>query len=571
MNTSRLIRASASVALFVVMIAPLGAQTAPPLAARLDGAAGAAPVDRLELLVGRSAIVRTDRAISRVSLPSPDIADALVTSSNEVLVHGKAPGTVSLLIWGEAGGIRTYDVAVRRDLSVLEERVRQLFPGEPITVSSNGTDVVLSGEVSSKYVVDKATSLAAGFVEKADKVVNLLRQRDGVATNQVLLRVRFAEVSRSAMQELGASFFTGALGRGDWVGRATTQQFPAPDFSEREGLVFSDFLNIFAFNTAEQLGAVIKALQTKGIFQSLAEPNLITRDGQEASFLAGGEYPYPVLQGGGAAGAVTIMFKEFGVRLRFTPTLVGQDLIQLKVAPEVSSLDFGNTVTIEGFRVPALSTRRTETSVELRDGQTFAIAGLLDNSVTQTMSKVPGIGDIPILGHLFRSRAYQKHATELVVMITPHIVRAGSTGVTPTLPQIVEPFLPPPARVLPTPPPAFTQPPGQSRQAEPAAPAPAAPAEPAAAGEVANLQVSPLETARRLRIAQRQDEDSRRIVRRLTPQEIQKEMESHQKSVEQERKAAEEEEKERLKRQAEVDEMLAQSISKGPARRWTRF
>jgi Bacterial type II and III secretion system protein len=200
----------------------------------------------------------------------------------------------------------------------------------------------------------------------------------------------------------------------------------------------------------------VRALKGKGLFESLAEPNLITQDGKEASFLAGGEFPYPVVQGGGANQTVTIVFKEFGVRLRFTPTITGGGYVHLKVTPEVSTLDFANGVTMEGFRVPALSTRRTDTEVELRDGQTFAIAGLIDRNMDETLRRVPGIGDIPILGHLFRSSAYRKNSTELVVMITPHIMRRDSPGVTPNLPGLSEPFLPTPSQTMPMPPPAFS-------------------------------------------------------------------------------------------------------------------
>ncbi len=206
----------------------------------------------------------------------------------------------------------------------------------------------------------------------------------------------------------------------------------------------------------DAVGATVKALKGRGLFESLAEPNLVTQDGKEASFLAGGEFPYPVVQGGGANQSVTIVFKEFGVRLRFTPTLTGGGFVHLKVVPEVSSLDFGNAVTLEGFRVPALKTRRTETEVELRDGQTFAISGLLDRNMDETLRRVPGIGDIPILGYLFRSQAYQKNNTELVVMITPHILRRDSPGVTPNLPGLSEPFLAAPTRTIPMPPPAFS-------------------------------------------------------------------------------------------------------------------
>ena len=195
----------------------------------------------------------------------------------------------------------------------------------------------------------------------------------------------------------------------------------------------------------------MKALSNKGLFQSLAEPNLIATNGKEASFLAGGEYPYPVVQSGSGTNSVTITFKEFGVRLSFTPTVLGGDLVHLKVKPEVSSLDFANAVIIDGFRVPALSTRRTETEVELRDGQTFAIAGLMNNTLTSSMSKIPGIGDIPILGLLFKSKAHQKNQTELVVMITPTIIKKGQMGVSEGLPSLVEPYLGRPDKTYPNP------------------------------------------------------------------------------------------------------------------------
>ena len=448
-----------------IMVVTLHAQK---LTARsgAPGGLAATAVNEIELPVGKSVVLNTDAPIKRVSLTTPDIADALVMAPQQVLIHGKAPGTISLFVWGTAGGITGYDIVVRRDLSELEERMRQLFPGEPITVASNGTDVVISGTVSTKYVVDKAAAVTAGYVESAENVVNLLRQPEGVASDQVMLRVRFAEVSRTAMQELGASFFTDIAGAGDWIGRLTTQQFAAPNFNgpnqqqfgNGEGFIFSDFLNLLAFNKSAQLGIVIRALQTRGLFQSLAEPNLITQNGREASFLAGGEYPYPVVQGSNLNAAVTILFKEFGVRLRFTPTIVGEDLIHLKVAPEVSALDFSNAITLAGFRIPALLTRRTETEVELRDGQTFAIAGLIDSSLTETSRKIPGLGDIPILGRLFRSRAYQRNETELIVMITPHILRRDSVGVAAQLPDLVKPFMDPPARTLSPPPPGFAPP-----------------------------------------------------------------------------------------------------------------
>jgi len=456
--------------IIVIMVATPEAQQTRFVAGPPASAPDATVID---LLVGRSTVLNLDRPIERVSLTTPDIADALVTTPQQILIHGKTPGSISLFVWDRTGGIRTYEVNVRRDLSELKLQLEQLFPGEPVAVASNGRDVVLSGTVSSKYVVEKAADVATGYVDKRESVVNLLRQQEGVASNQVLLRVRFAEVSRSALTELGSSFFTGANGFRDYVSRVTTQQFPAPTFEEmtRQSVqgagdwggdrdtvtatggktTFSDFLNLFIFNNRYSLGTVIRALQERGLFQSLAEPNLIATDGKEASFLAGGEYPYPVIQPSSGGNSVTIVFKEFGIRLNFTPTVLGGDLVHLKVRPEVSALDFTNAITLEGFRVPSLSTRRTETEVELQDGQTFAIAGLLNSTVTNTMRKVPGIGDIPILGWLFRSKAAQKQQTELVVMITPQILRRGSTGVSAGLPSFVEPFLGQPKNQLPPP------------------------------------------------------------------------------------------------------------------------
>jgi pilus assembly protein CpaC len=440
-------------AIFVLMVMPPAFSSGRVAAADEPVIAG---TEQILLLVGRSAVIHTDRAIQRVSLSTPEIADALVTAPRELLVHGKAPGTISLLVWADNGRITNYEVIVRRDLTPLEGQIRRQFPNEPIAVAVNGKDVVLSGVVSAKYVIDRAKALAAGYVDKPENIVSMLRQQESTATDQVMLSVRFAEVNRSAMQELGVNFFGGPTGADGWQGRTTTQQFSAPTYDpEKKVWLTPDFLNLMAFQVKDQLGMTVKALKGKGLFESLAEPNLITQDGKEASFLAGGEFPYPVVQGGGANQSVTIVFKEFGVRLRFTPTITGGGYVHLKVAPEVSTLDFANAVVLEGFRVPALQTRRTETEVELRDGQTFAISGLLDRNMNETLRRVPGIGDIPILGYLFRSQAYQKNNTELVVMITPHIVRRDSPGVTPNLPGLVEPFLEAPDRTIPMPPPAF--------------------------------------------------------------------------------------------------------------------
>ena len=443
-----------AVCIIVILVAAPHAQQGP--AVSISSAPGiSSAVDsptEIDLLVGRSTLLNVGSAITRVSLTVPDVADAMVTSPTQLLIHGKQPGTISMFVWDRGGAIKTYEVRVRRDLSALSGHLKQLFPNEPIEVRGSGKDVVVSGTVSSTYVREKAADVAAGYVEKKENVVNLLRQQEGVASNQVMLRVRFAEVSRSALQELGATYIANGF-KNDWFGRVGTQQFAGPDFdSDRAGgLVFSDFLNIFVFNAKEGLGGVVRALSNKGLFQSLAEPNLIASNGKEASFLAGGEYPYPVATPTSSGVSYTIMFKEFGVRLSFTPTVLGGDLVHLKVKPEVSALDFANAINLDGFRLPALSTRRTETEVELRDGQTFAIAGLMNNTLTNSMSKIPGIGDIPILGLLFRSKAHQKNQTELVVMITPTIIRRGQPGVSEGLPSLVEPYLGAPDKAYPNP------------------------------------------------------------------------------------------------------------------------
>lgn len=441
-------------AIIVILVAAPQAQQGPAFSPSpvTNGAPAAvdAPVD-IDLLVGRSTVLNVGATIARVSLTVPDIADALVTAPSQLLIHGKQPGTISLFVWDRGGAIKTYEVKVRRDLTPLIAHVKQLFPGEPIEVRGSGKDVILSGTVSGQYVIDKAAAVAGGYVEKKENVVNLMKQQEGIASNQVLLRVRFAEVSRSALQELGISLFSD--GNNNFNGRTTTQQFAAPFFDQAQpdqgkNLVFSDYLNLYVFDLKNQIGAVVKAMQTKGVFQSLAEPNLIALNGKEASFLAGGEFPYPVPTG---LNQIAIHFKEFGVRLKFTPTVLGGDLINLKLAPEVSSLDFNNAVVIEGFRVPALTSRRADTEIELRDGQTFAIAGLLNNTALSSMRKVPGLGDIPILGYLFRSRAYQKDQTELVVMVTPTILRKDSTGASEGLPALIEPYLQKPDRTYPNP------------------------------------------------------------------------------------------------------------------------
>src|SRR5687767_10310731 len=379
----------------------LGAQApaGPAAAAQVVTPAGPA-YPKVTLTAGRSTVLTTEFDVSRIAITNPTIADAVVVRPREILIDGKAPGTISLIVWG--GERREqYDLVIEQPIAALEQQLRQLFPGEPITVTVNADAIVLSGRASSTAVMLRVAEVARASAPKAN-VLNMLQVPGASDSQQVMLQVRFAEVNRRALTELGTSFFTGPTGYKDWLGRSTTQQFPAPDFDDDEGgLVFSDFLNLFLFNTKYNAGTLIKALKANGYFQSLAEPNLIAYNGQEASFLAGGEFPVPIVQG--ATGTVSILFKEFGVRLNFKPTIAG-DLIRLHVRPEVSSLDFNNGIVLEGFRIPALTTRRAETEVELRDGQSFAIAGLIDNEAQTDVAAVPLLSQIPIIGNLFKSK-----------------------------------------------------------------------------------------------------------------------------------------------------------------------
>jgi pilus assembly protein CpaC len=443
----------------VFSVAGLSAQTSGTAPQNGPGVAAhptAASMPQVFVTAGRSTIVNTSFAVTRIAITNPTIADAVVVKPNEVLVDGKAPGTISLIVWGGGDQRMQYDVVVEQPVSPLEQQLHQLFPGEEITVTGNADALVLTGRASSTQTMLRIGEIAKAAMPKGN-VINMLQVAGGSDAQQVMLQVRIAEVNRQALTELGVNFFTGPTGVGDWVGRGTTGQFPAVNFKDlernevrdsdgnRAGLdlkgkmEFSDFLNIFLFNTDWNAGTLIRALKQTGHFQSLAEPNLIAYNGREASFLAGGEFPVPIVN---ALGQVNVQFKEFGVRLNFTPTIAG-DLIRLKVRPEVSSLDFSNGVTLEGFRIPALQTRRAETEVELRDGQSFAVAGLIDNTAQTDRAAIPILSQIPIIGALFKSKAERQGRTELLVLITPRLVRALNPDEVPTLPTMPGRFLPP--------------------------------------------------------------------------------------------------------------------------------
>jgi pilus assembly protein CpaC len=423
--------------LLLLAAGPAQAQTAPAPSSQTPSTTEG--FERVVLTAGRSTVLATDFDITRIAVTNPAVADAVVVQPREILIDGKTAGTVSLIIWGAARRAQ-YDVVIEPGITTLQQKLQALFPGEDITATLNDEALILSGRVSSTAVMLKAGEIAQASAAKV-KVINMLQLPGGQGSQQVMLQVRFAEVNRRAVQELGVNFFMGPNGENDYVARTTTGQFTAPGVTSG-GTTFSDVLNLFVMNTKYNIGVVIKALQQKGYFQSLAEPNLIAYNGQTASFLAGGEFPVPVVQGGGgvAGAAVTIEWKEYGVRLNFTPTIAG-DTIRLKVRPEVSSLDFNSGIQLSGFRVPALLKRFAETDVELRDGQSFAIAGLLLNTAQESGSQVPILGSIPIIGALFRSKADTKEQTELMVLVTPQLVRPLDPDEVPALPIAPKRFL----------------------------------------------------------------------------------------------------------------------------------
>ena len=406
--------------------------------------AGAAP---LRVMVGKSLLINTTERLKRVSVTDPTVADALVVTPTQVLVNGLSPGEVSLLIWDELERSRSFDLRVDVDITAASEEMHRLFPDERINVTPSRNAIVLSGHVTTEDVAKHAGSLASAY---SKNVVNVLTFGP-VGAEEVLLEVKFAEVDRTALTQVGINVFS--TGAGNTIGTTTTGQFgslttsPITNSTSSNGVgtttattSVGNLLNLFFFNPQVHLGAVIQALQQRNLLQILAEPNLVAINGKESSFLAGGEFPFPVVQpGAGGISTVTVQFREFGVRLKFTPIIQPNGNIHLRVAPEVSTLDFADAVTVSGTTIPAISTRKADTEFELQDGQSFVIAGLMDNRVTDIANKVPWLGDIPILGNFFKSKSMQKSNSELMVLCT---VRRISPGVqTPSGPTNPEPYL----------------------------------------------------------------------------------------------------------------------------------
>lgn len=412
--------------------------TIPPQSAQPQGAAP------LRVMVNKSLLINTTERLKRISVTDPTVAYATVITPTQILVHGRSPGEVSLLIWDELERSRSFDLRVDVDVSAAAEEEHRVFPEEQISVTPSRSAIVLSGHVTTEDVAKRAGELAAAY---SKNVVNVLTFGP-VGAQEVLLEVKFAEVDRSALTQLGSNFFStgagnfiGTTGTGQYGGFGTQQitQTPGQSGSGTASETVNNVLNLFLFRPDIHFGAVIEALQNKNLLQILAEPNLIAVNGKKASFLAGGQFPFPIVQPGAGFTAVTISFKEFGVKLEFTPVIMPNGNIHLVVAPEVSTLDFANALTISGFTVPALSTRKAETEFELQDGQSFVIAGLIDNRVTDIWNKIPGLGDIPILGNFFKSKSASKSNSELMVLCTVHRISPSTQA--PPGPKNPQPFI----------------------------------------------------------------------------------------------------------------------------------
>jgi pilus assembly protein CpaC len=406
---------------------------------------------QLVVTVGKSLILESPVDIKRVSTVSEDIMEVIAINPRELVLNGTGAGETSLILWQTGGGRLMFDVSVQpppvkpvKDeklaalVAGLNSEIRKELGDQDISVSYENKAVFLRGTVKDLVSAQRAAAIAQMF----GTPVNLLRVATPPGAVQILLKVKFADVDRTVASDFGINLLS--TGAGNTVGRVTTGQYSPPSVTPGTGttstsLSLSDALNIFLFRPDLNLGATIKALQNEQVLQILAEPNLLTSDGKKASFLSGGEFPYPVVQGGGAGSVptVSIMFREFGIRLNFTPTVTPRGTISLVVAPEVSSLDYVNGLVYQGFNIPGLSSRKVSTEVELKDGQSFAIAGLLDNRVLENLNKVPGLANIPLFGKLFQSRSQSRTKTELLVLVTPEIVRPIPEG--QPLPGVVMP------------------------------------------------------------------------------------------------------------------------------------
>ncbi len=395
--------------------------------------------ETLHITVGHSIVLHGTTKMRRVYVSAPAILQSFTSAPDEVVLTAKAPGISSFVIWDTTGHMSLYMVSADVDPEALQRALSEAYPASHIGVSGREGRIYLSGSVPTQEVVDGSAKMAGLY---AKDVVNAL-QLVPVHGKQVQLKLRIVEVDRTRMEQYGLNIFSGGkvplgITTGQYPSSTSITSGPSPSAT------VSDPLNLFLYSQALNLGVTIKDLEQKQILQVLAEPTLTAMSGQSAKFLSGGEFPYPVVQGSSTAGSsspITIMFRPYGVKVEFTPTVNLDGSIRLKVAPEVSTLDFSNSVSISGFTIPALSTRRAETEVEIQSGQSFAVSGLLDHRTTESLSHLPGIASIPILGKIFVSKAYTHSVVELVVLVTATVIDPLTDSTIPVQPHFVVPNL----------------------------------------------------------------------------------------------------------------------------------
>jgi pilus assembly protein CpaC len=384
--------------------------------------------DVLHITVGRSIMLTSATPLRRIYVGNPAVLQTYTSGTSEIVLTAKTAGVSSMVLWDEAGGHRLYTVSADLDPEALRASFDAAFPGSSIHVETGEGKVFLTGSVASDATSDAALKMASLY---AKDVVNSLVVVP-VHGKQVQLKLRIVEVDRTRLDQLGVNIFS----QGRTAIATTTQQFSSSITGAGSALTVTDPLNIFLYNNKLNVGLTVQDLEQKQILQVLAEPTLTTLSGLPARFLSGGEFPFPVVQGGTAnSTAITIQFRPYGVKVDFTPTVNPDGSIRIKLSPEVSTLDYSNAVTISGFTIPALSTRQTETEVEIQNGQSFIVSGLLDHRTTEIMSKVPGIANVPILGELFRSKNFNHSVVELVIIVT-------ATVVDPLTPLQAEPTVP---------------------------------------------------------------------------------------------------------------------------------
>lgn len=389
---------------------------------------------KLLATVGKSLIIDSPLNIEKISVANGDLVEAVAINPKEVLINGRSVGETSLIVWQQGGARLVYDLTVRISpvrLEAVREQIAREFPDDDINVTFDNETAFVRGTVKDLLAADHVMAIASTL----GRAVNLLRVKVPAEEPQILLHVKYIDVDRSASLTLGAAIATSA---GNQYSGASTGLAGGPGIDNTGVFSLSNALNVFLFRKDINLGAAISALESKNLAQTLAEPNLLALNGQQASFLEGGEFPVPTVQGSSSLGTVTVSYQEYGIRLNFLPLVTPRGTIRLQVNPEVSALDYGNAVTLSGFTIPATTNRRVRTEVELEDGQSFVIAGLIDNNFTETMSKIPGLGDIPLLGKLFTSRTRNKGNTELLVIVTPEIVRPIPKGM--TVPDVNRPM-----------------------------------------------------------------------------------------------------------------------------------